>query len=409
MKNKFKILVLSFVFSLVSGVFLLSISLRSSFSIKNFKDVLISETIKADKNLFFSMKLNKVDDNIDSQIKTIESKYYSYFSASFFTPSIDLIVNSGTKEAKYDLSILSSESKRFDNSSYITQGYVPVISSETTSFSDSYSSKYYFLNNTDDAIYLPDCVADMIVKDFGFSGYDDIIFSESSSKFKGKVNCVFKYGEFDSECKIRGVFNYKDACKTITFLENSNLNLSFCSRDIFSNIHCRNELLVEIRNNKNILSKNSSINQCFNILSNIENRSKAKIAFTYAFDENCKTILIENYNIYVLENEKVSTKKRIVSIAICCFIFLLIVCMFIYFRKDIGLFVAARFCAIYLLTILLFYVVDKYLIKSKSYTIISNNGLFFTTLIFALTFFLLIFLGLLPYLKKEKYFYEEDI
>lgn len=215
----------------------------------------------------------------DKILNSLRNQTYSYALASRYITSnfylsfsyMDLVLDE-------DIALLESQEKSNDNDNFVLQGTLDSLAAgrvldETTNM----YTNYYYLSHSNDAIYLPDYLADLVLERFDLKNYNEIIYSSSEEEqttTNVQVTLKSKLDDsFSLDCKLRGVYDSStSAAKKIKLLNyQENVAVAVCSPGIFNNISFAEDglfcLVKHHSENPNI----SQYSRFFNILETIFN------------------------------------------------------------------------------------------------------------------------------------------
>lgn len=210
----------------------------------------------------------------DKILNSLRNQTYSYALASrYITSNFYLSFSYMDSDLNEDIALLESQEKPNDNDNFVLQGTLDSLAAERVlDETTNMYTNYYYLSHSNDAIYLPDYLADLVLERFGLKNYNEIIYSsleEEQTTTNVQVTLKNKLDDsFSLDCKLRGVFDSSTvAAKKIKLLNyQENVAVAVCSPGIFNNISFAEDgLFCLIKHH----SKNPNISQYsrfFNIL-----------------------------------------------------------------------------------------------------------------------------------------------
>ena len=215
----------------------------------------------------------------DKILNSLRNQTYSYALASRYITSnfylsfsyMDLVLDE-------DIALLESQEKSNDNDNFVLQGTLDSLAAERVlDETTNMYTNYYYLSHSNDAIYLPDYLADLVLERFDLKNYNEIIYSSSEEEqttTNVQVTLKSKLDDsFSLDCKLRGVYDSStSAAKKIKLLNyQENVAVAVCSPGIFNNISFAEDglfcLVKHHSENPNI----SQYSRFFNILETIFN------------------------------------------------------------------------------------------------------------------------------------------
>lgn len=215
----------------------------------------------------------------DKILNSLRNQTYSYALASrYITSNFYLSFSYTDSVLNEDIALLESQEKSNDNDNFVLQGTLDSLAAERVlDETTNMYTNYYYLSHSNDAIYLPDYLADLVLERFGLKNYNEIIYSSSEEEqtttnvqvtLKNKLD-----DSFSLDCKLRGVFDSSTvAAKKIKLLNyQENVAVAVCSPGIFNNISFAEDglfcLIKHHSENPNI----SQYSRFFNILETVFN------------------------------------------------------------------------------------------------------------------------------------------
>lgn len=212
-------------------------------------------------------------------LNSLRNQTYSYALASRYITSnfylsfsyMDLVLDE-------DIALLESQEKSNDNDNFVLQGTLDSLAAERVlDETTNMYTNYYYLSHSNDAIYLPDYLADLVLERFDLKNYNEIIYSSSEEEqttTNVQVTLKSKLDDsFSLDCKLRGVYDSSiSAAKNIKLLNyQENVAVAVCSPGIFNNISFAEDglfcLVKHHSENPNI----SQYSRFFNILETVFN------------------------------------------------------------------------------------------------------------------------------------------
>lgn len=255
----------------------------------------------------------------DVLTKLLNQYYSSALAARFINENVFIEATDGENTYRYPISLLESNAKSKDADFMVVQGLLKSIAGESYKLGD-YPSKYSFLSTSDDAIYLPQNIADNILIDFGFVSYEDFLYSEKEdSSYLGKLGFQIVStinDDFYLPIKARGVYSTEDYIGK-TFDEFSGTNpISICSPQIINNLSfLQDELLIIIKPSRNLAG---SLPNFIDMLDSSLNDRNLVYDFTYINNNDVKLKLtqistdfknqfyVKNYLLFIISGSLIS-------------------------------------------------------------------------------------------------------
>ena len=211
----------------------------------------------------------------DKILNSLRNQTYSYALASRYITSnfylsfsyLDLVLDE-------DIALLESQEKSNDNDNFVLQGTLDSLAAERVlDETTNMYTNYYYLSHSNDAIYLPDYLADLVLERFDLKNYNEIIYSSSKEeKSTSNVQVTLKSkldDSFSLDCKLRGVFDSSTfTAKRIKLLNyQDNAPVVICSPGIFDDISFAEDgLFCLIKHH----SENPNISQYFRFFNILE-------------------------------------------------------------------------------------------------------------------------------------------
>lgn len=210
----------------------------------------------------------------DKILNSLRNQTYSYALASrYITSNFYLSFSYMDSDLNEDIALLESQEKPNDNDNFVLQGTLDSLAAERVlDETTNMYTNYYYLSHSNDAIYLPDYLADLVLERFDLKNYNEIIYSSSEEEqttTNVQVTLKSKLDDsFSLDCKLRGVYDSStSAAKKIKLLNyQENVAVAVCSSGIFNNISFAEDGLFCLVKHH---SKNPNISQYsrfFNIL-----------------------------------------------------------------------------------------------------------------------------------------------
>lgn len=330
-----------FMFSLsvfiIFGLFLPMTSLVTQDPLSQMRDYIVSKVVNKNDSIFFSVytegkRIESIVD--DPSLYKLRNKYYSAILASrFFDASFYLSVSDGITKRSYDVAALESQEKPRDSNSSIIHGLLPVKFAESVKV-ENFSTNYNYLSSSDDAIYIPENLAETILSDFDISSYTDMLFSENpEAGFSGMLSIEFMNSRdesFSIPLKIRGIYaNNSLLSNKLLFLAQESEYLTICSPGLFDRISFNeNKLMCLIKPHVNLVALQ---NHFFDFVSLLFINANYKLDFSMINVLEIRDGLINKYT--QINNSNISKYKWLficLAIIVTCAPFVI---AFIYRKK----------------------------------------------------------------------------
>lgn len=208
----------------------------------------------------------------DKILNSLRNQTYSYALASrYITSNFYLSFSYMELVLDEDIALLESQEKSKDNDNFVLQGTLDSLAAERVlDETTNMYTNYYYLSHSNDAIYLPDYLADFVLEHFNLSNYDEMIYPKEE-KSTSNVQVVLKSkldDSFSLDCKLRGVFDSSTfAAKRIKLLNyQDNVPVVICSPSIFDNISFAEDGLFCLVKHHNENPNITQYSRFFNIL-----------------------------------------------------------------------------------------------------------------------------------------------
>lgn len=233
----------------------------------------------------------RVDNLVASSTREVMlKKYYSICTGSrlIIDDNVFLRVSNGNVTRDYDFSLFETLPSPKDNRDFILQGNLECRYGKLDKY-DGYDS-YYSKLSSDNSLYIPSSLADIIKADFLISSDEDIIKEDSDSCILDYeiVNITNTYDIINKKCNISGIFEAETSLgKTLnTFgtLKNDKVSTAICSPSFISSFpHLSSRFIIYNKFNPNFKRNNDTIKSFASIVQ-------------YAFKNNISPRCISSYS-----------------------------------------------------------------------------------------------------------------